>query len=122
MKRILFIIISLVFVLYLCAIVHKNTSQSENIHYYLKHNYKNSEELFNKLPSVSNKNNEFFLWCCDCMLYYAKKCGMSYEEINIYLFVILQPYLILLFFVLFIGQTMKLHRLRYQLHMNRERL
>ena len=122
MKRILFIALSLVFVLYLCMVVHRNTSHSENIHYYLKRNYKNSEELYAKLPSVSNKNNEFFLWCCDCMLYYAKRCGMSYEEINIYLFVILQPYLILLFFVLFIDQTVSLHRLRRRLHMNLGRL
>ena len=44
--------------------------------------------------------NEFFNWCVLVLEIMAEHTGMSYELINILIFVILQPLLILIFFYL----------------------
>ena len=44
--------------------------------------------------------NEFFNWCVLVLEITAEYTGMSYELINILIFVILQPLLILIFFYL----------------------
>lgn len=75
--------------------------------YYLRPNYKNSEDLFSALASHPDK---LFLWCCDCIQFYALKMGITYEQLNIDLFVILQPMLILMFAVLFVIQSVRISR------------
>ena len=44
--------------------------------------------------------NDFFNWCALVLEIMADLTGMSYELINILIFVILQPLLILIFFYL----------------------
>ena len=44
--------------------------------------------------------NDFFNWCVLVLEIMAEYTGMSYELINIIIFVILQPLLILIFFYL----------------------
>ena len=44
--------------------------------------------------------NDFFNWCVLVLEIMADLMGMSYELINILIFVILQPLLILIFFYL----------------------
>ena len=44
--------------------------------------------------------NDFFNWCVLVLETMAEYTGMSYELINILIFVILQPLLILIFFYL----------------------
>ena len=46
--------------------------------------------------------NDIFNWCVLVLEIMAEKAGMSYELINILIFVILQPLLILIFFYLWI--------------------
>jgi len=46
--------------------------------------------------------NDLFNWCVLVLEIMAKKTGMSYELINILIFIILQPLLILIFFYLWI--------------------
>ena len=46
--------------------------------------------------------NDIFNWCVLVLEIIAEKTGMSYELINILIFVILQPLLILIFFYLWI--------------------
>ena len=46
--------------------------------------------------------NDFFNWCVLVLEIMAEGTGMSYELINILIFVILQPLLILIFFYLWI--------------------
>ena len=43
--------------------------------------------------------NDFFNWCVLVLEIMAEYTGMSYELINILIFVILQPLLILIFFL-----------------------
>ena len=63
--------------------------------------YKTAGELFSDLLHQDSINN-FFNWCCSCIDFYAHKLGCTYEELNIYLFVIVEPLLILLLLVLLI--------------------
>ena len=44
--------------------------------------------------------NDFFYWCVNVLEVIGNVTGMGYELANIVIFVILQPALILLFFVL----------------------
>jgi hypothetical protein len=43
---------------------------------------------------------DFFFWCVDVLVFIGEVTGMGYALANIVIFVILQPALILLFFVL----------------------
>jgi hypothetical protein len=81
------------------------SGQTNQMSYYLAKDYASSGELFSAL---FNHPGRFFLWCCDCILYYSNVWGMSYAELNLYLFVIGQPMLILLFGGLFLLQTLRL--------------
>jgi hypothetical protein len=80
-------------------------------HYYMKGSYNSSMDLFQTLATNPSK---LFLWCCDCIRYYALQLGLTYEQLNIHLFVILQPMLILMFFVLFLIQSNKISQYRNQ--------
>ena len=51
--------------------------------------------------------NDIFNWCVLVLEIMAEATGMSYELINILIFVILQPLLILIFFYLWIRQRKK---------------
>jgi len=44
--------------------------------------------------------NDFFNWCVQVLVVIGNVTGMGYELANIVIFVILQPALILLFFIL----------------------
>ena len=66
--------------------------------YYLVNDYKGQIHLF---QTLFDKPQKLFLWCCDCILFYAKWMGITYEELNIHLFVIFQPMLII--FLLYVA-------------------
>ena len=51
--------------------------------------------------------NDFFNWCVLVLEIMAEGTGMSYELINILIFVILQPLLIVIFFYLWRKETKK---------------
>ena len=51
--------------------------------------------------------NDFFNWCVFVLEIMAEHTGMSYELINILIFVILQPLLILIFFYLWRKERQK---------------
>ena len=51
--------------------------------------------------------NDFFNWCVLVLEIMANLTGMSYELINILIFVILQPLLIVMFFYLWRRETKK---------------
>ena len=49
---------------------------------------------------VGNLIGNFFFWCVDVLVIIGEVTGMGYALSNIVIFVILQPSLILLFFIL----------------------
>ena len=57
--------------------------------------------------------NEFFNWCVYVLEVIGSFTGMGYELANIVIFVILQPALILLFFVLWILEKKKNNKMKF---------
>ena len=55
--------------------------------------------------------NDFFNWCVLVLEIMADLIGMSYELINILIFVILQPLLIIVFFYLWRRETKKYRKI-----------
>ena len=76
--------------------------------YFIKSDYLNSGDLF---QTLFKNPKRLFVWCCDCIRFYAIQMGISYEQLNIDLFVILQPMLIVLFFILFLIQSDRLRKI-----------
>ena len=54
--------------------------------------------------------NDFFYWCVTVLEVIGNVTGMGYELANIVIFVILQPALILLFFILWRKEINKSNR------------
>ena len=54
--------------------------------------------------------NDFFYWCVNVLEVIGNVTGMGYELANIVIFVILQPALILLFFILWRKEINKSNR------------
>ena len=73
--------------------------------------YKSASELYSDLFHQDSMN-DFFNWCCSCIDFYAHKLGCTYEELNIYLFVILEPILIVLLLGLLIYKSKQYSRLK----------
>jgi len=86
------------------------TGQKDNIHYYKSGGY---DSLFDVIIELFNKNsiNGLFQWCCDILQYVAIQIGYTYEELNIIIFVILQPAIIFYLIVLLIYKNNKLRKL-----------
>ena len=73
--------------------------------------YNTSLELYSDLIHQTSING-FFNWCCSCIDFYALKLGCTYEELNIILFVVLEPCIILFLLGLLIYQSKKYSRLK----------
>lgn len=56
---------------------------------------------------LGNLVGRFFFWCVDVLVFIGDITGMGYALANIIIFVILQPLLILLFFILWRGEIKK---------------
>ena len=73
--------------------------------------YNTSLELYSDLLNQDSINS-FFNWCCSCINFYAHKMGFTYEELNIILFVVLEPLVILLLSGLLIYKSKQYSRLK----------
>ncbi|MDA8833347.1 hypothetical protein N9N51_01825 [Candidatus Pelagibacter bacterium] len=65
--------------------------------------------------------DQFFLWCVWVLEVIGEVTGMGYELANIVIFVILQPGLIILFFILWRNQINKNNRFKKFYNQNNER-
>ena len=65
--------------------------------------------------------DQFFLWCVWVLEVIVEVTGMSYELANIVIFVVLQPGLILLFFILWRNQKNKNNKFKKIYNQNNER-
>lgn len=103
-----FLIYTSIFWLIVFNIMSKFSSNLEHsTHYYLIKNNPTTSNLFNELLKQKNTNG-LFQWCCDCIQFYAVMLGYSYEELNIVIFVILQPAIIIYLLTFCIHQHFKL--------------
>ena len=65
--------------------------------------------------------DQFFFWCVWVLEVIGEATGMGYELANIVIFVILQPGLILLFFILWRNQRNKNNKFKKFYNQNNER-
>ncbi|MDC0578852.1 hypothetical protein OAS12_01550 [Candidatus Pelagibacter ubique] len=65
--------------------------------------------------------DQFFLWCVWVLEVIGEVTGMGYELANIVIFVILQPGLIILFFILWRNQKNKNNKFKKIYNQNNER-
>ena len=65
--------------------------------------------------------DQFFLWCVWVLEVIGEVTGIGYELANIAIFVILQPGLILLFFILWRNQKNKNNKFKKIYNQNNER-
>ena len=65
--------------------------------------------------------DQFFLWCVWVLEVIGEVTGVGYELVNIVIFVILQPGLILLFFILWRNQKNKNNKFKKIYNQNNER-
>ena len=65
--------------------------------------------------------DQFFLWCVWVLEVIGEVTGMGYELANIVIFVILQPGLILLFFILWRNQINRNNKYKKIYNQNNER-
>ena len=65
--------------------------------------------------------DQFFLWCVLVLEVIGEVTGMGYELANIVIFVILQPGLILLFFILWRNQINRNNKYKKIYNQNNER-
>lgn len=95
-KFLLFSLFFWVIVGFVCSKFASGTPH--RVHYYHSKNYSNSTLLYNDLTKQKSTDG-LFEWCCDCIQFYAYKLGYTYEELNIVIFVILQPSIIVYLFL-----------------------
>ena len=65
--------------------------------------------------------DQFFLWCVLVLEVIGEVTGMGYELTNIVIFVVLQPVLIILFFILWRNQKNKNNKFKKIYNQNNER-
>lgn len=63
-----------------------------------------------KITNVTNSFDELCNNCISLLEVLSKELGMSYGELNVWLFVIIQPALILIFFTTTVILTIRLYR------------
>lgn len=56
--------------------------------------------------------NEFFQLCVDIIKYISSVTGYSYEEVNIYLFVIIHPIITIVFYMKYFKYKLKYKTLK----------
>lgn len=58
--------------------------------------------------------NQIFDWCVDVLVYWAQIFGMTYKEINVWVFVIIWPILTIILVSIIVLQQRKIKRLSKQ--------
>lgn len=103
----------LTFILLVVSIgdIHTSVWNKQNYPYLLDDNYNNFSELVGKLFNTDIKL-KFFDYCCDVINYCANSLGFSYPQMNIIIFVIGLPSLIINMFLLIVVQISEINRLR----------
>lgn len=60
--------------------------------------------------------NTIFAWCVNALVWLTGLLGMTYEEINVYIFVVIWPIFTLALMGLVLWQHWKLRQLHHRLH------
>lgn len=81
--------------------------------YRLQKNYENVIDLFDNLFDLEtySSSDTFFNWCVDVLIFISKNMGVTYEEANIIIFVIIHPLITLLLLMFIIKLKIKINKL-----------
>ena len=91
------ILLSVVYWFFVLLLIYSiRTGKGGTINYNSGKVYKTSVQLFYDIVPET-LNGKCFQWCCNLTQFYANSFGFTYEEINIALFVIFQPALMIFF-------------------------
>jgi len=55
--------------------------------------------------------NQIFDWCVNVLVYWANVLGITYKEINVWIFVVIWPILTILWMVIILWQQRKIRQL-----------
>ena len=55
--------------------------------------------------------NQIFDWCVNVLVYWANVLGITYKEINVWVFVVIWPILTVLWMVIILWQQRKIRQL-----------
>ena len=94
--------------------------QSEHGYHFYMHdeNTITHSELYRTLFTEVDNRSDLFKWCCDCISFYARICGLSYYEMNLIIFVIIQPLIAIVLFIMVVRLKIKLRRMgRPKIHL-----
>ena len=56
--------------------------------------------------------NKIFKWCVELLRTYAAKWNMTYEELNIWIFVIIEPIVFILMLIVIVRQWNKIRNMK----------
>ena len=62
--------------------------------------------------SWDNFVNSLFDWCVEILIKGAQVLGISYNEINIWIFCIIEPFVFVLMFILIVWQWRKIRKVK----------
>jgi uncharacterized membrane protein YfhO len=81
--------------------------------YRLQKNYENVIDLFDNLFNLEtySSSDTFFNWCVDVLIFISRNMGVTYEEANIAIFVIIHPLITLLLLSFIIRLKIKIKKL-----------
>ena len=60
--------------------------------------------------------DQIFDWCVNVLIYWAGVLGITYKEINVWVFVVIWPILTMVMFAIIIWQAKKIRRLSVMEH------
>jgi len=63
--------------------------------------------------------DKIFNWCVDILVKFAELLGLTYNEINVYIFVIITPLIFLIMFFIIITQQIKIKSLDKQIKISK---
>ena len=55
--------------------------------------------------------DQIFDWCVNVLVYWASVFGITYKEINVWVFVIIWPILTIILIAIIVGQRRMIHKL-----------
>lgn len=91
-----------------CIVIVSGIDHPIQNEYLLVASYNSFFDVLNQL-SVIDYNTDLFEWCCDCINFLARKFGYTYQEMNIILFVIFLPGMLLNLIIITIIQLIQLN-------------
>ena len=120
MKKIIKILILIIALFLISISIYNLTSNKNNTyHFCLQEEYVSQTDLYNTLFEKGvNSSDNLFLWCCDTIMYYGREFNISYGMMNLLIFVIFQPLIILILLIWVVRKKREVRQLKQKIKRN----